>query len=195
MPATMIGGMTADLGNSPVLPVSVQGMPQIVVADATATAATATELRNILTFAGTGTAWVQVPDRCSRLLLRSAASATVLTTSPVVQVYAAWAYDSNGARINPTAANAQFTAANAARVARIDNIDLGAGLTLSFTTAGSQKSGAGGLVYYSAWMGWTTGPTGSVGDVLGATHVLVLPSTAAVVANGLATSWIEGLFL
>lgn len=188
MPAAMLSAGAAERGCHPVVPTSVRGLPLIVVPNASAAAASAAELREVLTFAGAGTAWAKVTEHAQRMLLRFAADATTITTSPTVQVYGAWATEDAA----PSGANNQF-AASAVRIARLDNDDLGAGITLGATVAGSQKVGS---VYYSKWYTWNTGSIPeSRGDLLGATHTLVLCSTAANVSGGNAASWIEALLL
>ncbi len=145
------------------------------VSDTTATAATATELITPMTYAGTNCRWIKVGPNGGRALFRCKYHvSTDMTTAPIIFVIGAFAPD--GTEPAP-----QFATDGTVNFARLDALSGVAGITLTRVAATDQRSSAN---RYTTWYSFTNPVTGVVGDLCGATHLLVLCSTASVGGTG-----------
>lgn len=182
-----IGTNTTALAQT-VAPASAFGNIVTVVTNAKATAATATELKTPLSFAGSNCRWTKVGPGISRILLRAKYSGTV-TTSPVLQVYGVHQPDP---ATGVTSDSPAFSDAGTIAPTRLDNDAAGAGITITLDATNDIRDSAGTPNLYSPWYEFVSPQTGVPGDCLGASHILVLCSTAA---NTSGACVIEALFL
>lgn len=158
----------------PTVPVTANGNVATVVSDAEATAATSTELKAPLGFAGSNCRWVQIGSNGGKVAFRVKYSGTV-TTSPVIQVYGV--YTESDPTSNAFANDGAF-APN-----RLDNSASGSGITLTLDATNDIRDAAGTPNLYSPWYTFVSPVTGVPGDALGVNWILVLCSTAANVSG------------
>jgi hypothetical protein len=145
------------------------------VTNAKATAATATELKTPLSFAGSNCMWTKVGPGVTRIMLRAKYSGTV-TTSPVVQVYGVHQPDP---ATGVSSSSPAFADDGTIRPTRLDNDAAGAGLTITLDATNDLRDSAGTPNLYSPWYEYISPATGAPGDLLGCSHFLVLCATAA----------------
>lgn len=182
-----IGTNSTALGAT-IVTASAYGNPVTVVSNAKATAATATELKTPLSFAGSNCFWVKIGQGITRGVFRVKYSGTV-TTSPVIQVYGVHQPDP---ATGVTTASPAFADNGTIAPTRLDNDAAGAGITLTLDATNDIRDTAGTPNLYSPWYEFVSPQTGVPGDLLGCSHILVLCSTAA---NTSGAAAIEALFL
>lgn len=170
----------------PTVPATVNGTVVTVVSDAEAAAATSTELKAPLGFAGSNCRWVALGSNGGRVAFRVKYAGTV-TTSPIIQVYGLYTEDSPDSTTNGFSNTSGAYAPN-----RLDNNDAGAGLTLTLDGTNNLRDAAGTPNLYSPWYTFVSPVTAAPGDALGVNWILVLCSTAANVSG---TASIEMLIL
>lgn len=142
---------------------------------ATFTAATAAELISPMTYAAANCRWVKVGPSGGRLEVRCEYHvSTDMTTPPIVYIYGAVAPE--GTEPSP-----QFANDGTVPWERLDALSGVAGITLTRVAATDQKSTAN---RYTPWYSFTHPTTGVVGDLNGATHILVLCSQGSVGGTG-----------
>lgn len=158
-----------------VAPTSAFGNIVTAVTNAKATAATATELKTPLSFAGSNCRWVKVGPGITRVFLRAKYSGTV-TTSPIVQVYGVHQPDP---ATGVTSDSPAFSDSGTIAPTRLDNDAAGSGLTITLDATNDIRDSAGTPNLYSPWYEFISPQTAAPGDLLGCSHFLVLCSTAA----------------
>lgn len=161
----------------PTVPVTANGNVATVVSDAEATAATSTELKAPLGFAGSNCRWVQIGSNGGKVAFRVKYSGTV-TTSPVIQVYGVYTEDKPDSTTNGYSNTSGAYAPN-----RLDNSASGSGITLTLDATNDIRDAAGTPNLYSPWYTFVSPVTGVPGDALGVNWILVLCSTAANVSG------------
>ena len=166
----------------PTVPVTANGNVATVVSDAEATAATSTELKAPLGFAGSNCRWVQIGSNGGKVAFRVKYSGTV-TTSPVIQVYGV--YTESDPTSNAFANDGTF-APN-----RLDNSASGSGITLTLDATNDIRDAAGTPNLYSPWYTFVSPVTGVPGDALGVNWILVLCSTAANVSGSASVEMLQ----
>lgn len=158
-------------------PTSAQLSIVSAVSDSTATAATSGELIAPFTFGGSNCRWIKVGPNGGKAMFRVKYHvSTDMTTAPIIYVIGA-------VKIEGAAEPApQFaTDGTAASVMRLDALSGVAGTTLTRVAATDQRDSTN---RFTTWYSFTNPVTGVVGDLGGATHVLVLCSTASVGGTG-----------
>jgi hypothetical protein len=154
------------------------------VTDAIATAASAGELLAPLSFAGSNCRWIKLGTNTGRLMLRARYDLiNDMTTAPIVRIFGVYSPNSDP---NPSFAND-----GTIEVVRLDGLNAATGITISRIVATDLRD----TTYrYTDWQKFTHPQTGLISDCAGASHVIVLCSTAAVGAASSAVA-IEALIL
>lgn len=158
-----------------------------VVSNAEATAATATELKNPTSFAGSNCAWLKLGPNVSKVAFRNVYAADVTTvTAPAIRVYGAF---SDGTDPNP-----QFATDGSVKIVRLDGTNAASSITLTSTVATDLLDST---YKYGDWTKFTNVVSGVASDVSGVTHLLVLVSSAAAKTGGAGTinSFVEAMLI
>jgi len=149
--------------------------------DATATAATAGELKAPLSFAGSNCRWVKIGPNVTKAYLQVVYTvATAVTQAPVVQVYGAISPDTDPLP--------QFANDGTIPFIRLDGTNAATGITLTCTSGTDIQDT---VQSYSSFFKFTNPQSGIASDVSGCTHLLVLCSTAAIGGGSLPKPYIR----
>jgi len=170
---TFANAQTAIL---PTAPATVNGTVVTVVSDAEATAATSTELKAPLGYAGSNCRWIGIGQNGGKVFFRVKYTGTV-TTNPVIQVYGLYTKDKASATTNAYANDGTYAPT------RLDNSASGAGITLTLDATNDIRDAAGTPNLYSPWYTFNNPFTAVPGDAAGADQILVLCATAANVSG------------
>lgn len=168
---------------------SAKGLWTVAVSNAQATAATSTELKNPLVFAGSNSRWLAVPDKATRVMLRHRYEATTVTAAPVIY---AFGFFPNTDGVKPSTTTNQFSASDGYAL-RLDAVQSGSGTTL---TSAVTTDTTDATYFFGTSICWNSPYfVGSYGDLCGASWVMILCSTASDVSGGNDTSAVDALFL
>lgn len=180
MPATVNGG--ANFAAGPVVyPASVKGVWTTCHNSLIATASSAANLAAPYNAADTNAIWVEVPDNCTRAIVRGkcAVAISAAATSPIVYCYAVYT-NSEIANGGAVPSDATFMRVDATTLA-------GTGTTLTFAAASGNTQIKDATYLY-------TNPSSSF-DVSGAAYFLLLVQTAGAGLTNGGTPTAEVMFL
>lgn len=169
-------------GVAPVCPISVGAAIATALVSVAGTVNSAGEILQPLSITNANNVLVKLNFGCKVFFRAKYPQASSLTTNPVVQPIGIFA--------KGEPADGAFADDGTVSFCRLDALSGVTGITIAETAATDKRD----TTYrYSDWFTFTSPYTGVIGDTLGATHLLLLSTTAGVVSAG--TASIEVLIL